>query len=170
MPITKEAVEKIYLDYIRSLENVINEHHPLIGNSCDAKMHRILLLDRDPEAETSWEEVWKARMRFDLSISNFSFDLATGSITMEEYVPESWKDDVSEGQEGYIPKDLSESIMIILASYSEIDQKRFISEGKLRDRAVSRLFGLRKDKKVESMNDIVKKLKLTYHKLREMID
>jgi hypothetical protein len=121
---TREEAEHLYQDMISAMKNHNQGFLDLIGDSPHALALRYLLVGRSPDLPTSWDELMAARVRFDFPYSSFLLDTVNKTTTMVPYTLEGFEGTADKPK---IPNlFLRKALLVILSSYPETDQSRFV--------------------------------------------
>jgi hypothetical protein len=135
-----EEAEHLYQEMISAMKNHNQGFSDLIRDSPHALALCFLLVGCSPDLPTSWEELMATRVRFDFPYSSFLLDTVNKTTIMVSYTPEGFKGTVDKPK---IPNFLCKALLVILSSYPERDQSRFVvrsDKSKLRETAIATLF------------------------------
>ena len=167
-----KTAEEVYTQLVNSIKTLAQTDHPLMGDTVDAKENRSLLLGREKDQDTTWEELWQGRLRFDIKLHNIAFSLEQGNISQKKYV-DSPLVLSRNGKGNYkIPEDLLISVKVILKGFPRDDRQRFLynKDDSLRERSIAYLFGLYYRSDNNTLEDIKQRIaNLNYAKLRAML-
>ena len=166
-----KTAEDVYMQLVNSIKTLTQTDHPLMGPTLEARENRSLLLGREKDQDTTWEELWQGRLRFDVKLHNVGISLDKGKISSEKYVEETVKLSTSEKGNYEIPNDLLVTLKVILKGFPRHDQQRFTyKDGSLRKRSIAYLFGLYSGSKNNTLEDIELRISnLNYGMLRSML-
>ena len=166
-----KTAEEAYTQLVNSIETLEQTDHPLMGDTVDAKENRSVLLGREKDHDTTWEELWQGRLRFDIKLHNITVSLEKGNISKKKYI-DSPVVLSSNGTGKYqIPEDLLISIKVILKGFPREDRVRFYKkDDSLRERSIVYLFGLHSRSENNTLEEIKQRIaNLSYEKLRAML-
>jgi hypothetical protein len=137
---TREEAEHLYQGMISAMKNHNQSFSDLIRDSPHSLALCSLLVGCSPDLPTSWEELMATPVRFDFPYSSFLLDTVNKTTTMVPYTPEGFK---GTDDKPKIPNFLHKALLVILSSYLEMDQSRFVvqsDKSKLRETTIATLF------------------------------